>query len=469
MSEDNPQTFENFDNIQGKHLMHAWSSQGSYDPIPVSETNGCWIHTPNGRKIFDLRSAHECMNLGFRNSKVLQAMREQMEEVVFVTDDFATEPTARLAKLLAKITPGGSNKRVFFSQSGAAAIEAAIKAARFYQYVNCFQKEGGVNTENRQYPYPYKIISRYRSYHGATTGAMTASGDPRRWCQEPLEMPGVKYAPDPYCYRCPLNKEYPSCNLECANYIDKMIELEGGSDEVAAVLVEPIVGSNGIIPPPKEYLSKVRAICDKWNVLLIADEIMTGMGRTGEMFAVDHYNVAPDIITMGKALGAYCPLGATIFNEEISRTFEDNLFCHGQSYTGHALASAGALSSIKVLREDDIIEHAKKMGKYLGKELKNLAGTHESVGDIRGLGLFWTIELVRNRETKEPFRKPTEKYVPTVVSKIAHYMLQEQNIYMPGDKFGFWIVPPLIVNKEEIDFLVESIDDALKISDKKVE
>jgi len=459
---------EDFSRIQQKYMMQCWGIQGRYDPIPVVETEGCWIHTSDGRKIFDLRSAHESINLGFRHPKVLQAMREQMEKVVYVTDDFATQPTAKLARTLAEITPGNPNKRVWFGQSGAAAVEAAIKAARFYKYNQVVRKGVSTTSEPHLYPYPYKIISRYRSYHGATAGAMTVSGDPRRWLQEPFVMPGVVHAPDAYCYRCPFNQSYPGCNLTCAEYIDQMIELEGGSAKVAALIIEPIVGSNGIIPPPPEYLPRLREICNKWDILLIADETMTGFGRTGKMFAIEHYDVIPDIMVVGKALGVYCPLTATIFNPKVAEIFEENLFGHGQSYSGHALACAAALTSIQVLLEDGIVDHARVMGEYLGHRLNSLAKKHRSIGDIRGLGLFWAIELVKDRDTKEPMRRATEKYAYTTVSKIAEYLLQEKNIYIPADKFGIWIVPPLIVTEGEIDFLVEAIDDALAIADVEV-
>jgi taurine--2-oxoglutarate transaminase len=455
---------EDFSKIQQKYLMQSWGIQGRYNPIPVKEAEGCWIHTTDGRKIFDLRSAHECINLGFRHPKVLQAMREQMEKVIYVTDDFATEPTAQLAKILAELTPGDPRKRVWFAQSGAAAVEAAIKTARLYKYNQMAKKGVASETDLHLYPYPYKIISRYRSYHGATAGAMSVSGDPRRWFQEPFVVPGVVHAPDAYCYRCPFNHTYPGCGIACAEYIDQMIELEGGSQKVAAVIIEPIVGSNGIIPPPPEYLPRLREICDKWDILLIVDETMTGFGRTGKMFAIEHYGVIPDILVVGKALGVYCPLTATIFSHKVAMSFEENLFGHGQSYSGHALACAAALASIKVLQEDGLVDHARELGEYLGQRLTALAEKHHAVGDVRGLGLFWTLELVKDRDTKEPVRLATEKYAYTTVSKIAEYLLREKNIYIPVDKFGIWIVPPLIVTREEIDFLVLAIDDALKFA-----
>ncbi|MHC4145443.1 MAG: aminotransferase class III-fold pyridoxal phosphate-dependent enzyme [Planctomycetota bacterium] len=195
---------------------------------------------------------------------------------------------------------------------------------------------------------------------------------------------------------------------------------------------------------------------------------MTGLGRTGEMFAIEHYNIVPDIIVMGKALGVYCPLSATVFSSRIAGVFDDNVFGHGQSFSGHALGCAAALAGINVLNEEKILERVREMGQYLGDRLKMLEQTHKSVGEVRGIGLFWTIELVRNRETKEPFRKQMDKYARNVLTEIAEYLLREKNIYIPADKFGIWIVPPLIVKKQEIDFIVDSIDEALKIADDKV-
>ena len=456
---------EEWISLQAQHFMQCWSVQGKYNPTPVVFADGCWLHTADGRQIFDLRSAHECINLGFRHPRVLEAMRRQMEKVVYVTDDFTTESTALLAQKIASITPGSPNKRVWFGQSGAAAIEAAIKGARFYKYRQMVDA-GSDNLEpNRQYPYPYKIISRYRSWHGATAGASAASGDPRRWFVEPLDPPGFKHAPEANCYRCPLHHTFPSCDLACADYIDQMIELEGGSHKVAAVLVETVVGSNGIIPPPPGYFKRLREICDKRDVLLIVDETMTGMGRTGKMLAVEHYDVVPDIIVMGKALGAYCPLTAAIFSERVAASFDDTIFGHGQSFSGHALGSAAALESIRVLEEDGILERTQELGEYLGSRLHDLAKRHPSVGEVRGLGLFWTMELVKDRETREPFRHPTQKYGESVVRRIAQFLLEEKHIYCPGDKFGLWIVPPLVVSKEEIEMLIEAFDEALELAD----
>lgn len=442
---------------QGQYLMQCWASQKGYLPIEVIKTDGCWIYTADGRKIFDLRSAHECINLGFRHPRVLEAMKQQMESVVYVTDDFATEPTARLAQKLAQISPGNPNKKVWFAQSGAAAIEAAIKTARMHKY-NTVLKGGKATDAPQQYPFPYKIISRYKSWHGTTSGASSVSGDPRRWFLEPLTLPGVVFAPEANAYRSPGDDRDP---LWSANYIDYIIENEGGSNKVAAVLVEPVVGSNGIIPPPPGYMQRLREICDKWEVLLIVDETMSGMGRTGKMFAIEHFDVVPDMIVMGKALGMYCPLSALIISENVAKTFDENIFGHGQSFSGHALGCAAALAGIEVIETENILQRTTELGEYLGNRLRALQAKHPAVGDVRGLGLFWTMELVRNKDTKEPLRKTTEKYVQTIVSDIARYLMDKHHIYVPSDKFGVWVVPPLIVTKNELDFVVDAIDDAL--------
>ncbi len=449
--------------VQGKYMMQCWSDQASYSPIAVEKTEGCYIHTKDGRKIFDLRSAHECVNLGFNHPKVQQAIIEQLNKVVYVTDDFATEPTALLAQKLASITPGSANKKVWFGQSGASSVEAAIKAARMYKYNQLM--EGGTDqyAANRQYPYPYKIISRYRAWHGATMGALSAGGDPRKWFSEPLTVPGFIQAPDAYPFRSPFGEDPDG--LKAAEYMRYMIEMEGGSAFVAAVLVEPVVGSNGVIPAPKAYMKRLREICDEFDLLLIVDETMTGMGRTGKLLAIEHYDVEPDIIIMGKALGVYCPISATIFSEKVAASFDENIFGHGQSYSGHALGAAAALASLEVIEQENLLEHTIEMGAYLESELLELQEKHASVGEVRGVGLMWTMELVKNQQTKESFRNISEKYTETPVKQMARFLLDEKDIYVPGDKFGLWIFPPLIVTKEEIDMLISAFDEALEITD----
>ena len=448
----------NITETQAKHLMQCWSAQEGYNPISVIKTEGCWIYAEDGRKIFDLRSAHECINLGFNHPKVIEAIKRQLDDVIYVTDDFATQPTAKLAQKLAALTPGSPNKKIWFGQSGAAAVEAAIKAARFYKYNQLLEGGTGQYDTFRQYPYPYKIISRYRSWHGATSGASSVSGDPRRWFSEPHTVPGVVFAPDSYPYRSVFGEDPDG--LKSVEYLRYVVEMEGGSGFVAAILIEPVVGSNGVIPTPKPYMRKVRELCDEFGLLLIVDETMTGMGRTGKFLAIEHYDIVPDIIIMGKALGAYSPLSAAIFSKEVSSVFGKNIFGHGQSFSGHALASAAALAGIEVLHED-ILPGVEEKGKYLEAKLLKLQDKYISIGEVRGLGLMWTLELVKDRYTKEPFRAFTQKYRETPVKRLSEYLLNEKNVYVPGDKFGLWIVPPLVVSYDELDWLVEQLDDAL--------
>jgi taurine--2-oxoglutarate transaminase len=456
---------------QAANMLRCWSDQSAYKPIEVVRTEGCYLITKDGRRIFDLRSAHETNNLGFNNPRVLAAMKKQMDKVIYVTDDFATEATAELAEKLCNLVPGKPGKKLWFGQSGASAIEAAIKIARFYSYNNMMKNGIKWLDGSKLYPYPYKIISRYRSWHGATTGAASVSGDPRRWFGEPFNMPGVVFAPDAYCYRPMVKGKSDSvmsaedCAEASADYMEQIIEFEGGSGHVSAVIIETVVGSNGIIPPPANYIKRIREICDKSNLLLICDETMTGMGRTGKFFSFEHYEIEPDIVVVGKALGAYCPISAVIMQEHVAKTFDDNIFGHGQSFSGHALACSAALESIRILEEDQLLTHVTEMGNYIGQRLHQIAKNHPSVGDVRGLGMFWTIELVEDKITKKPLRKFTQKYDHTVVSDIAEFLLNKKNIYIPSDKFGIWFVPPLVATKEEIDYVLDAIDEALKLSD----
>lgn len=446
-----------------KHVLQCWSSGLGFNPVEISHTEGCYIYTKDGKKIFDLRSAHECANIGFNHPMVIQAMIQQMNHSVYVTDDFIADSTAKLAQKLSDLTPGSDQKKVWFGQSGAASVEAALKAARFYKYRQVFH-ENRESFDPTTYPYPYKIVSRYRSWHGSTTGALSASGDPRRWFAEPMVQPGYIFGPEVYPYRSLFDNDEDG--LKSASYLRHMVEMEGGREYVAAVLVEPVVGSNGIIPAPKPYMKAIRQLCDDFDLIMIVDETMTGMGRTGRFLAIEHYDVIPDIVVMGKALGMYSPISAAIMNEKVWKTFDHAPFGHGQSYTGHALGSAAALASIQVIEDENLLNHTVEMGEYLEGKLLALKVKHPSVGEIRGLGLMYTMELVLNQERRTPVRKVNQKYHPNPVKDFAEYMLREKNIYLPSDKFGIWITPPLIVSKEEIDMLIEAFDDGLYITDK---
>ena len=426
-----------------KHLFGTWRYQSTWRPKLIAEADGVYFTDADGKRYLDFSSMLVCSNIGHANERVRRAMAEQAEKLCYVHPGLVTEPTVRLAEKLAEVTPGDLTK-VFFSTGGAEANEAAIKIARFYTGAP-------------------KLVARNRSYHGATSGAIALTGDPRRHYVP--EMPGVVHAPDCYCYRCPFSLEYPGCGVTCAEYIREIIEMEGVGS-IAAVFVEPIVGSNGLLVPPDEYMPRLRGICDETGVLLVADEVMTGFGRTGEWFCVEHWGVVPDIMTMAKGLtGAHLPLGATIVRKPIADFFdEDNLFCHGHTYSNHPLCCAAAVAAVEEYQRLDLIGRSKRMGQVLGKRLMELKDDHVSVGDVRGKGLFWGIEPVKNRETKEPFATRRQRFEPTVVKRMGAEAL-DRGVYVMNVLNAMIISPPLVVTEEQIDEGVRVIDEVLKIAD----
>lgn len=450
--------------IYHHHILQCWSTQKDYWPIEVVRAEGCWIHTKEGRRIFDLRSAHECINLGFNHPEIIQAITDQMAKVSYVTDDFATDITAQLAQKIVSLCPGTDKKKVWFGQSGAAAVEAALKVARMVGYSRVMSPSSEQETANSEqegsayYPYPYKIISRYRSWHGSTMGALSVSGDPRRWFSEPIVMPGVVHAPETYPYQSVFDQDPEG--LKAADYLIHMIEMEGGADFVAAVLLEAVVGSNGIIPTPKPYMQKVAQYCKAKNILLIIDETMTGMGRTGSFLAIEEYGIEPDILIMGKALGAYIPNSCIVLSEEVASFFDDHVFGHGQSYSGHALAAAASLASIRVL-EREILPELETKSAYLKQGLESLSSKFKHVGELRGKGMMWTMELVKDPITRTNFRSFNQKYQETPIKDLSRFLLEECDVYTPTDKFGLWIVPPLIVSFAEIDWLITQLEKGL--------
>jgi taurine--2-oxoglutarate transaminase len=347
-----------------------------------------------------------------------------------------------------EVMPKGLEK-FFYATSGTEANEAAFKIAR-------------------QYTGRYKIISRYASYHGSTAGSIAATGDPRRYPIEPAgNMGGVIFGPDAYCYRCPFGLEHPDCGIACADYIEYMIKHESN---VAAVIVEPVVGSNGVIVPPDEYLPRLRDITKRHGILLICDEVMSGWGRTGEWFAVDHWKVRPDILTTAKGVtGAYIPLGVTATTREISDFFEEHYFAHGHTYEAHPLTLAAGVAAIREYRRLNLIERSREMGQYLGKQLIALQDKHPSVGDVRGLGLFWGLELIRHRKSRLAFNTREDKLQgkPMVTDGVAAECMKK------GTFINSWInyliiAPPLIIREEEIDQGIAALDSALEVADRQI-
>lgn len=432
-----------------KHTYGTWRKQRGWRPLHIVDAEGCYFIDVEGKRYLDFSSQLMCVNLGHKNKNVINAIKSYAEQLPYIMPIFTCDVKVELSRRLVEIVPPGLNK-FFYSTSGTEAVEAALKIARIYTK-------------------KHKIISRYRSYHGATAASLAITGDIRRWYVEAVDtVPGTVFAPDAYCYRCPLKLTYPDCGVACADYVDYMLSHDGN---VAAVIVEPVVGTNGVIVPPPEYLPKLREITRKHDVLLIADEVMSGWGRTGEWFAVNHWNVSPDILTTAKGItSAYIPLGMTATSEKISEYFDDNFFPHGHTYEAHPLTLAAAVAAIDEYKRLNLIERAKTMGTYLGRKLKEIGDKHPSVGEVRGLGLFWAVDLTKNQRTKEPFNVPKDKYAgaPLVVDQVAAEMMK-QGVFVMSWINHLVIAPPLIVEEKDIDEGVEALDKALKIADEKVE
>jgi taurine--2-oxoglutarate transaminase len=379
---------------------------------------------------------------------VAEAIATQAKQLAYAAPAFATEARARASLALIEVLPKGVD-RLFFGTSGTEANEAALKIARA--------------ATGRS-----KVVARYRSYHGSTAASMSVTGEFRRRSSEKVQkVPGTVFAPDCYCYRCPFGMTYPSCGVACAEYVDYQLTHEG---DVAAMIVEPVVGTNGVLVPVPEYLPRIREITKKHEVLLIADEVMSGWGRVGEWFAMNHWGVTPDILTTAKGItGAQIPLGLTATTAAVHDAFRDNYFPHGHTYEAHPLTLAPAVAAIEEYRRLNLIEKSRKDGEYLLARLKEIQTRHPSVGEVRGMGLFAAVELVKNRATKEPFNTQDDKLAgrPLVIDQVTGAMMKE-GVFCIGWVSHLVIAPPLIVTREEIDRGLTALDHALAITDAKV-
>ena len=394
------------------------------------------------RKILDFSSQLLNLNVGHKHPKVIEAIQEQAGKLCYIGPSFANGARAELARMLAEKAPGDLT-RVLFTTGGVEANENAIKAVR-------------LATGRR------KIITRYRSYHGATAGAISLSGDNRRWANEP-GIDGIVRVHDPYCYRCAFKQKPESCDLECVKNIEEMIGYEG-SDQIAAILVEGLTGTNGIFVTPPGYMPALRALCDKYGILLVVDEVMSGFGRTGEWFAVDHWKVVPDVITFAKGVNSgYVPLGGMILSKKLSDFFEDHMFWGGLTYSGHPLACAAGIATMKVYEEEGLIENSRRLGTVLLDELKMVREKHPSVGDVRGLGLFCGVELVKDRETREPIT-PWNSPAAGVAAPLSKELMS-LGIFIFCRWNMLFIAPPLVINEEELRYGVSLIDKALAVAD----
>ena len=427
-----------------EYTFFSWSVQGQVNPIPVEKAQGIYFWDTDGKRYIDFSSQLMNTNIGHQHPKVVKAIQDQAGKLCFVHPGNATEPRGLLGKKLAEVTPGNL-KKTFFALGGAEANENAIKIARFYSGRN-------------------KILARYRSYHGATHGSIALTGDYRRLAVEPA-MPGSVHFLDPFCYRCPFGLEIKTCKRQCITHVEEVIKYEG-ADKIAAIIMEGVVGSNGLIIPPDDYWPRVREICDRNGILLISDEVMSGWGRTGKWFAVDNWNVVPDMITTAKGItSGYVPLGAVIVSEPIAKFFDDKYLFAGLTYNGHALACAAALATIEVYEDDHLIENAAKVGKYLGEALEEIKARHPSVGDVRYIGLFSALELVTDRATKG--------IVPPAVMAEVGKVLRQNGLFtfILANNMGsmVFVVPPLCITREQLDEGLALVEKGLEVADKAVQ
>jgi taurine--2-oxoglutarate transaminase len=419
--------------LSRKHTIYEWSAQAKADPIPVARAKGIYFWTPEGKRYIDFNSQLMCVNIGHGDERVIRAIQEQAAVLAYANPFMATAPRAKLGAKLAEICPGDIDT-FFFTNGGAEANENAIKVARWYT--------------GRQ-----KIFAFYRSYHGATAGAITLTGDPRRWAAEP-GLPGIVHVLNPYHG---IQRGWDTADAALA-YLEEMIQLEG-PHTVAGLIMEPVVGTNGVLVPPDGYLAGVRQLCDKYGIVMIADEVMAGFGRTGKWFSVDHWNVVPDIITMAKGLtAAYVQLGAVGLRRTLADHFRDNVFFGGLTYNSHPLACACALATIAVYEEDHLIDRAAERGVLMRTLLDDLATRHRCVGAARSIGLFGIVELVRNRRTMEPMA-PFNGTSPEMQALGRHF--RSEGLYTFVRWNTFFTNPPLCITEAELREAFAIIDKGL--------
>ena len=431
------------------HVFHSWSAQGKIDPLPIAGGKGCEFWDFEGKRYLDFASQLVYTNLGHQHPKVVAAIKEQAERLCVIQPAFASQPTAELAHAIAELAPGDL-EMVFFTNGGAEANENAIRLARMYTG-------------------RHKILAAYRSYHGATHGAITITGDPRRWASEPA-ISGVVHFCGPYAYRSSFfaKDEQEECERALA-HLEEIIQYEG-PHTIAGIILETIVGTNGILVPPDGYLQGVREICDKHGIVMILDEVMTGFGRTGYWFGCEGFGVTPDLMTCAKGItSGMVPLGAVVISRKIADAFQDRVFYGGLTYSGHPLACAAGLAAVTAMKEEGVVENAKMIGdEVLGPGLRELMEKHPSIGHVRGRGCFWGIELVKNRETREtlvPFNASGAEMGP--VGELGRAAMNRGLSLMI-----YWnvimIAPPLIITPDEARRGLAILDEVLEITDRAV-
>jgi len=430
-----------------EHSFFTWSVQSQVQPLTAVRAEGVYFWDADGSRYLDFSSQLMNVNAGHGQPKIVAAIQEQAARLAYAYPGIATEARARLGQLLAEITPGDLTKTLF-TTGGGEANENAIKFARLYTG-------------------RHKLLARYRSFHGATAGALALTGDPYRLAVEPL-ISGVVHILDPYCYRCPFGWTLETCHRECISHVEQIVQFEG-PDKVAAIVLEGVMGSNGLIIPPDDYWPRIREICDRYGILLVADEVMSGFGRTGEWFGVNHWGIEPDIITMGKGItSGYVPLGATIVSRAIAGHFQDRRLPMGLTNSAYPIGVAAGVAAIEVYREEKLIENARAMGRILRAGLEEIRDRHPSVGDVRSIGLFSTIELVKDRETKEPLAPlpglPSSPQDAQVAPRLSA-ALRERGMHCFVKWNHLFPIPPLCITETELRDGLQILDEVLVIAD----
>jgi taurine--2-oxoglutarate transaminase len=428
------------------YTLFSWGKQGGLNPINVSHAKGSYFYDRDGKKYLDFSSQLMNVNIGHGNQRITEAVTRQMKEMSYAYPGMATDIRGKLGKKISEITPGNLTKS-FFTLGGAEAIENAIKLARIYTG-------------------RHKIIAHYRAYHGATNGAISVGGDPRKFAVDSNAMPNIVHVENPYAYRCPWSSSsIEECGERAFANLERIVKLEN-PDSVAAILLEGESGSSGCIKYPPMYLKKVRELCDRYGILFIDDETMSGFGRTGKMFGIDHHGVTPDIMVMAKGLtSGYLPLGAAVVTDKIAEYFNENAMVIGLTYSAHPTLCAAALENIKIIEEENLVQRAAEMGTYIEVEVEKLKAKHPSIGDFRNTGLLGCIELVKNRETKEPTTPWNAKPNEMEATLRMAAKVRELGMFTFVRWNWIFIAPPLNVSKEEVDEGLKIISQVIAIAD----
>jgi taurine---2-oxoglutarate transaminase len=407
--------------LNREYVFFSWSIQKMVDPQTVTGGERIYYWDADGRRFMDFSSQLMNLNIGYQHPKVVAAIQEQAAKLCCAHPSMATETKGRLGRMIAEVAPGDLNK-TFFTLGGAEANENAIKFARLYTGRN-------------------KLLARYRSYHGATYGAITLSGDYRRPPVEP-GIPGIVHVFDPYCYRCVFGQDPDTCQRQCISHIEEVIQFEG-PETIAALFMEGVTGSNGVIVPPDDYWPRLREMTRNYGIMLVSDEVMSGFGRTGEWFAVNNWDVVPDIMTIAKGLtSGYLPMGGVVVSDDIARFFDERMLYMGLTYFGHPLSAAAGIATLQVYQQEGLIENSKSLGRVLAGRLEEIKQAHTSVGDVRSIGLFSVIELVTDRDSREPMHAQ-------VMNEIKNRLVAD-GLTTFINKNMIFVCPPLCITESEL-------------------